>query len=526
MNRTHKNFGYTSGGGNPGDGSTDWTGSRPRNNIANDFTEQYKQALGQVRIGRVTEVYAAAKLCEVNCGTGLLPATWVGQVSNFLGCSDLHMPTPGEIVILYKPESGFAYILGSIPWLGDSGGIYDTEFSGIDAFSEDRHSFILQPDALGISYYNNSRPFDTLPGDKGWIDSFGGVIGLFQGFALLKAAQLAQIQCFHIDDLVRVISRNYQHWHAAGETRIFDDEGELNLEFLFSKKSTEAFGEDEQADISEDDDGDDTQFKKLKDEDKVLKDRLKLHIGHNGDLIHLWVTKPTKGDGKLSESQSGAGLAEIYIGPDGTIKVNTTKEVIIGKKEKLLVPKRAKEPWDDEGDSTDSGYEPDTNFKDDFKWDESNKDGKALQESDKLIYDNRKHVRKYKDHEKDFHELKEETPEPEEGENDYEETTAVIHLREDGSIYLEDTEHSSFELTGTGDIRVACPKDYFVEAGRDINFFAGRSINQRAKKNIEFCSTEESLRLKAQKGSGLRIQCCHELWCRLQLGSHVVVAVV
>ena len=495
-----RNFGYYHGYQNQGDGNSSFRGSHPATNLANEYTEQYRAASGAVRIGRITEVYVASKTCEVNCGTGVSPAIWGGDICALDGSGSISVPNPGDIALIWKPVAGTAIVLARLPSIGEgAGGIpYDVHHSEVDAYTEDRHSFHLRKGNTASGYYNNGQAVDVLPGDQAWMDGYGGVIALLQGLAILKASPMAQIQCNVIDDLVRICARTLEIWNAGGEVAVFNDEGELNHEFTFTHKGPESFGESAVgAPISQDNTDPSKLHKELTNPTKRAIDRVRVDVGHNGDVVHIWVKKPQSGSSG-PEGQPMVGVAHMQIQPSGAMTLQTTKEVMISKTGKFPTPTRKKAAWDKEGDAKDAGYTADKNFPKDFEWDESHPEGKQLQEGDQNTYNRQKNVRKYKDHEKDFEGLIDQVPEAGKDEQPYEEKEAFMHLRSDGSIFFQDEARSTVELTGLGSVKVACPLDFLVEAGRDINLLAGRNYNLRSKKHIELTSTEQDIRLKAE----------------------------
>jgi hypothetical protein len=207
---------------------------------------------------------------------------------------------------------------------------------------------------------NNRRPTDVLPGEHVIVNDFGILLGLFQNFASLKASELAQVQAFVFDDLVRIVSHNYQHFTCMGETQVIHDGSHLNTEVYLTHDPIEAQGTPNTTNSGNNGDNspiehtgritndDADHFYKLKKENQIGISRLKLFVGALGDFVRLMITKPADGQLRALDGQAieeyDKGLAEVKMSLDGGIYARSLKGVAIEKSNWIRVPTRINSP--------------------------------------------------------------------------------------------------------------------------------------------------------------------------------------
>ena len=83
----------------------------------------------------------------------------------------------------------------------------------------------------GSSYNHSGNSFDDLmPGDKVMATKDGNAIGVLEGgVSLLKASELCQVLAFRYNDLLRIISRNFEHFSDFGNIYIKNEDGATSL---------------------------------------------------------------------------------------------------------------------------------------------------------------------------------------------------------------------------------------------------------------------------------------------------------
>ena len=99
-----------------------------------------------------------------------------------------------------------------------------------EPLNHDTHRLPYAKNVTRLNTMNNGIPSDVVQGEKLIANEFGVMLALFQLMATLRASDLAQIQCHFLDDLVRIVSHNFQHYTALGELNVMHDGKTINLE--------------------------------------------------------------------------------------------------------------------------------------------------------------------------------------------------------------------------------------------------------------------------------------------------------
>jgi len=382
------------------------------------------------------------------------------------------------------------------------------------------------------SLYDNRRPGDVVDGEYVMSNEFGVLLGLYQEMANLKASELAQIQCFLLDDLVRIISHNYQHYTVLGEYNIYHDGRRIMAEFGATHKPSESYGvaavagEGEDKKIFEegqehkvDDSKDFYEFPDKVDERVKAVERFKVFLGSVGDFVHMFLVRPDPTELRVNDPETeitnpDLGLADVHLGTDGGIHVRSVKEIFIEKTNWIRVPLRKAAPDDPGGDDA---RKLDYKFKEGFEFNNNAlryKDNPllyGLQIRDYVAYVNEKlNYQNFKSHEKDFYvndKLDDETnlknvgtvdAETPLNQSQYSLRTAGIYLMPNGGITIRDAWNSAIIMEG-GNVYIQPAKDLIAQPLRNNIVKAGGHINMACKKSIDFSSSEEGVRMKSSK---------------------------
>jgi hypothetical protein len=449
-------------------------------------------------------------------------------LSNFLGFKDCSLPQPGTRVVCVSESSSHTYILGVIPQ--ETHGFSDLPgraMLGAKNALNDEANRVGHADNT-YSIYENRRPGDVVDGEYVVANEFGVLLGLYQQLANLKASELAQVQCFLLDDLVRIISHNFQHYTAIGEYNIYHDGKRLMAEFGATHKPGESYGrpavEDEgNQPIFEEEDthtsDDKADFYKFSEDERIKAvERFKIFLGSVGDFLRILLVRPDPTEVRVNDpegdvSKPDTGLFDFHVGTDGGLHIRSVKEVFLEKTNWIRVPLRKSFPDDPKGDDAETlSYEPKVpfEFKNDFKY-KSNPFAYALQIRDYVAYVNEKlGYQNFKSHEKDFYvndDINKENKISEFGQIDaetslslqeYKLRTAGIYLMPNGGITIRDAWNSAIVMEG-GNVYIQPAKDLISQPLRNNIVKAGGNINMACKKHIDLSSTEEGFRMKSEK---------------------------
>lgn len=174
--------------------------------------------------GIVTSVDPIRFSCHVKTISGKMfsDVTWLLPTGGNK-TSGLHLgPKIGDKVLVMTGLT-FPLIIGSMARIGPS-----------DEFATPVGTSVLNFDA-GSSMSLKSgftgspgKPTDFVVGDVITTNDNGGAVGLLSlGTAILRASRLAQVICSKMDDLVRVVARNYERIHDWGEETVANLYGRL-----------------------------------------------------------------------------------------------------------------------------------------------------------------------------------------------------------------------------------------------------------------------------------------------------------
>jgi hypothetical protein len=163
-------------------------------------------------------------------------------LSGYFGFKQAIIPQPGSRVVCMEYTMYVCYILGVIsqqPVYAD--GLPSRAMLGAESpFVDDANTQGFLDRAAAI--VDHLKPHDVVDGEYVVANEFGVLLGLYQQLANLKASELAQIQCYLLDDLVRIISHNFQHYSSIGEYNIYHDGKRLMAEFGATHKPAESYG--------------------------------------------------------------------------------------------------------------------------------------------------------------------------------------------------------------------------------------------------------------------------------------------
>lgn len=437
----------------------------------------------------------------------------------------------GAQVLCMDLTGGTCIILGILPehdvgdfsyWSRACLGTEDTNSQDADC-----NTLGYGKDVVNMFLANNNKPTDVVEGE--WVQSneLGVLIGLFQELAVLKGSELAQIQCFLLDDLVRVISHNFAHWTSAGEMNIWHDGKAIMVEQGMTHLSRESMGipqTNESGETAFEEDSppsadDSTDYYKIKNDfrGKAIE-RLKVFAGRLGDFIHVYLCRPDDEAKRALNGEAGGmfdkGLVDLHVSTTGQVSLRTVTSLAIEKTNWIRVPLRVRTPEDPKGDEVD-----DITFEDKkpYEWDTSykvreNPVGFFLQLRDCLAYTQDKYAflnfSKYKkdfkfsqdpsDSEKKLPECDQIDPNTEFKFSEYQMRRAGIYFMDNGGVTLKDAWGSAIVMEG-GDIYLQPAKDLVAQPLRHFVTKVGHSIQMAAKKHVDISSTEEGFRLKTQK---------------------------
>lgn len=440
-----------------------------------------------------------------------IPATSI--ISSLLGIKSnyiLEVGTP--VLILRNPtKSGEAFIIGTIPSSGVDSQTINNSYLNTDPASNVLSELLDKKSATNTgaaSYISDSMPNNIAPGESVIQNGTGAALTLLQTFASLKASDLAKIECFIQDDMVRILNKTFQHISSFGDYNIYNENGQLNVVWKGTNEEFESFGNDAKGDLGLGSVSADV-ISGLENPEKDFnadgKWRFVNYIGKLGNFIHMFVTDP---HAVLMKKADGADVASgrfgLHVNEDGSFLCQSLSDIVLEKVVRIPVatekyrweeteagvgfdPKYMKN-WTPQGDEdlwqmayklrdyskwfsegycnsgflgNDRFYKPDVNAMDEPDTWAKNDERKQVDGNFKDTFDKTQ------------------------------EAYATIRIFKDGSIVLMDAYGSAISLAG-GNVQISASKNLSLSATGNLNLTA-KNVNITSIDSTTMASTRGSV---------------------------------
>jgi len=476
-----------------------------------------------------------------------------------VGPKSLSMPGPNDCVLVFKPRGlNVGYIINTVPSAISDGKVQVPDWivqgSGSGLKREQGHTFPITGTYKngGVIDWSNQRPLDQTPLEQGWICSTGAAITIDDELIQLRINEMCGLFATVYDSWLRLAGVQLLVESSVHETDAGDDEGESRYFHGIAAYPHEALGqyasgqqwtqEQEDADVQY------TSHKAKVDlpdgkEDLQPIYRYQEYGGYLGQGHVRLVMKPAKESGQQQfqdQSTPDTGLFVESIGLDGSFTLLSAKSLHIGKRSLIVAPKQIKPQADKDGDDKEKG-----NYKfsslDGGGADHKVGDVKVTGDAksmlrvaavlDLIAYDaSWKYPHPFHYHKADYKtwnpsdstelEKTQESiefggddffvpdPEPKKlkidhryGQVEYFERESFIRFFDDGSVAIGSGCGADLVLAG-GRARLSAPKGVELCPGSELVVLA-EQIVMRAKGSVDISSSENDIRLKAEKNMQL-----------------------
>lgn len=442
-------------------------------------------------------------------------------ICTYLGLNVYTYPNIGDTVLVLrnaKNSTSPAWVIAVLPKTIKNGANVDSNHVGIahdliNITGSKEAQFRANIEKNDTNYFGG-RPIDLADYESSMGTPFGPCVDFLQTLVRLKASDLAKIECYLLDDFVRIVSQNFQHISAFGNFDIIANNGALDVIWTGSYNECDTFGKEsnnQPKGISATNNAVDG-LKVDEIIEEFYKDgrwRFRQYIGKLGNILHLMVTEPMVMLGKNPDgSENRSGTADIYTGADGTVLVRSIAEIALEKVVRIPVPVFKVKPeeldvanakmdayaqW--EPPDTDALWEVSYMLKDYNRWlsnyyvmasfqsfgaSKVNIPAEsAVSEPDVSHYDEKlKSV--YSSFKAAF--------------GEYLTRYSTIRIFRDGSIMCLDGYGSTIHMNG-GDIEVSANQNLFLEAAGIVNITA-KDINLLARDTVEVSAIKKRAVLK------------------------------
>lgn len=482
----------------------------------------------RLSFGTVTDTVLPNNLIEVQIeaeGGKRVQCVYAGNpISQLLGFSLQFVPTQGTRVIVYQKDNREGYVLGCVPSsTGDPVG-QENYLTPTDVKYKDLPHAQQKGVDLG-SMFASHRPLqDILSGEVSLSNVAGVGLQLLRDLSILSAGDLAKVECFLMDDMVRIISENFSHITSFGDYQIKNDGGRLTVRWDGTNQEYEAWGNkfksDSKAEITKGENRVDLDSEVEEGKEELRETgrwRFSQFIGHLGNFIHLFVTDPVNEVGKIAEHEiARSGRFKLHVNDDGSLLCQSVADIALEKVVRIPVPMEEFIAEDPEGDKmfekTDEDF---SEFLESWK----NENDNTLFHT---VYQLRDYARwfsnwyslaRFRQMKKDWWVPSEaNTPKPERntGNPDRNKATqgisddmlfiekyATIRIFRDASILLYDGDGSCINMSNR-DITMSARRHVNIEGTEDVNIVAGRNINVKARKHIDLVASMGGILIKSK----------------------------
>ena len=443
-------------------------------------------------------------------------------MAGMMGVKECSLPQPCSTVFCFKQDAFTCLILGVVP---------DSEKADIPQTFHARSSlgagdsktcgnniegYGINASLAKLGAVNANRPTDVVDGEYVLANEFGILLGLYQHFSVLKASELAQVQAFLYDDLVRIVSHNFEHFTCMGGSKTYQSGKDLNLEFGLTHDAVEASGRpavggnelptvmELTGKVTVDDE---ENFFKLTNERQSSIERLRGFVGALGDFVHLIFSKPADGELRAVDGKPvttfDRGLASLKMGMDGTLAVRTLGGFALEKTNWVRVPHRIKVA--EEKETSDKKPTAPASFKFDSTTTDKNQPLlHFLQLRDYLAFtmegqDYRKFTGtdKFTVNDSPGKEtpIGEDTQLTDTQSGNFYPKSSGVYAMPNGGLVFRDAWGSAIVMEG-GNVYIQPAKDLVFQPARNLVAKVGQNISLAAKKEIDVSSTTGGFRLK------------------------------
>ena len=459
-------------------------------------------------------------------GTDVTALVVVNMFTQMMGLSSMAFPEKGtEVIVLSCPDKNnhqSNYVIGCVPSATQKigRGLAFTNYVGSD---KDYYKGIALEKRKAnekneLPRVTGTYPSNLVDGESAYVTKTGAGVEFLYNLCRLKGSELAMIEAYILDDLVRILSRNFEHLTSFGDFKIINSGGGLNVLWQGTSNEYEALGSDAEGEpfegfeIGEKDnlnvDPDD--------ESNFLWDakwRFTKYIGKIGNFIHTYITDP--GKNLVSENEANqfkAGRYNFHVNQDGSVVMQSISDIVFEKTVRIPVPV-ANDRLEVIQAATNeqlNAYEVWTPL-----------EGEELYETSYKLADYTKWLSNYYAlagfYAANVFNIpsEEESPEPDPyckdrnfqaqngGGNYHTQFTkmlqayATIRIFKDGSIVLYDAYGSAVHMTA-GHVNISAARSINLTAAANVNITAGRDVIVNAGNNIELSAMFKGILLKAR----------------------------
>ena len=303
---------------------------------------------GKIYKGRVSGVNMSLRAMTVSIGRQRLENCIfaAGELASFFGLGEYGMPMLGaEVSVLYSGPGSPSVVIGTTGSLHPAVKTGRPSLTGCpdkNKAGKEKAFTIEEKDMPSTIRKGMLPPIDLLPGEMCKTNGLGPAVKLLYNFATLSASDCAKVEACILNDMVRIVDNYFVHHTCGGDELVWTTGNVCNGEEHFTGVLFEAEGKEKADDPLAKDPLDEFNYDVDKSVDKPFSDtgrwRMSRYWGFLGDMIHQWVTNPTKVTSNIMEGAFRTGQYRSWVGSDGTLCVQAAGGVQIEVTQHIVIP--------------------------------------------------------------------------------------------------------------------------------------------------------------------------------------------
>jgi hypothetical protein len=496
------------------------------------FNDVFKSKNSMIFTAVITNVLNHSNVLTVfaDKGIGRLDAIYVPSIcTQFFGVSANYLPPVGEHVLCLRDPANMnlCYVIGVIPSGKNPGFVATTGFENPinkEAFQGVKGQARTETEKNTPTHSIGTKPSDLSEGEVTFTHPSGVGIEILSNLARLKASDLAFVEALLIDDMIRIMSLQFEHLHAAGETKIINNQGfadkvtnitnsEANILNNPNQSSSGIFSFDGKNSIDTSKDEKNANF--YHDSLWLLND----FKGKLGNVINGWITSPSPLLWTDDKSKPLSPNGRYHWNQDGSFILQSRGDIILEKVTSMPVAKLDKTRIDEIYDAASRQLD---NYKEWIPAEGPSAENcarnlykirdyaryltnyltlaefRAQQASGRIKVFEESEVGKSLSSAVDGYKVNADSGYVKLWDNFLVYTASRFILTRSGDIVAQDTYGNSLSMGADG-LRLSSTTNLEINSAGSVNIHAGQNINILARKNIEITAVLRGIVLKANR---------------------------
>lgn len=271
------------------------------------------------------------------------------SLAAILGFNQTAIPAIGShVLVVYTPNQ--SYVISGV-----GAGIIDNPTTFSVPATGDINFEVINDPAYGVRRSESDLAIaggytpgkDVLPGEKEYSNNMGVWLRLLINMAQLSAGELAKVEVGLMNDMVRIVDNYFAHHNVGGDTLIWAAGGKCVEEEHFTGYGFEAEGKEDEHSELVSSKSNVVDPSKIEDPTNATgRWRKSTYVGFLGDMIHTWVSDPTKALSNYAKGAERAGKYRCWVGADGMLMVQSVGGIHLQVSPCVVIPE-VNHNWND-----------------------------------------------------------------------------------------------------------------------------------------------------------------------------------